>query len=135
MPDPARSSRTSRARTLRRDQTEAERKLWRLISNRQLGGFKFRRQYPISRYFVDFACHEASLVVEVDGGQHAGNPRDVIRDKWLADHNYRVLRFWNNDVLTNLDGVYQAIAETLAGITPTQTLPHQGGGLRSTAGQ
>jgi very-short-patch-repair endonuclease len=85
MSDPPPDVRTARARPLRRDQTDAERKLWRLISNRQLGGFKFRRQYPIDRYFVDFACREASLIVEIDGGQHAINvDYDAERTEVLA---------------------------------------------------
>jgi very-short-patch-repair endonuclease len=75
------------------------------------------RQEPIGTYIVDFVCRERRLVVEVDGGQHADNARDVARDKWLADHGYRVLRFWNNDVLKNMDGVLETIAMALTGET------------------
>jgi very-short-patch-repair endonuclease len=114
MSDPHRNLRTTRARTLRRDQTDAERKLWRLISNRQLGGVKFRRQYPIDRYFVDFACREASLVVEVDGGQHAINAAyDAERTEALARAGWRVIRFWNNQVMDEPIGVLDVILAEL----------------------
>ena len=96
---------TNRARDLRRDQTHAERKLWNRIRSRSIDGCKFVRQEPICPYFVDFVCRERRLVIELDGGQHAESERDVVRDRWLADHRYRVLRFWNNDVLSNIDGV------------------------------
>ena len=114
MSDQARHFRTTRARTLRRDQTDAERKLWRLIANRQLGGFKFRRQYPIDRYFVDFACREASLIVEIDGGQHAVNADyDAERTEALARAGWRVIRFWNNQVIEQPTGVLDAILSEL----------------------
>jgi very-short-patch-repair endonuclease len=76
---------------------------------------KFVRQEPIGRYVVDFVCREQRLVIEVDGGQHATDTRDAVRDKWLAEHRYRVLRFWNNDVLRNMDGVLETIALALEG--------------------
>jgi very-short-patch-repair endonuclease len=114
MSDPHHSPRTPRARTLRRDQTDAERKLWRPISGGQVGGFKFRRQYPIDRYFVDFACREASLVVEVDGGQHAVNADyDAERTEVLARAGWRVIRFWNNQVLDEPIGVLDVILSEL----------------------
>jgi very-short-patch-repair endonuclease len=75
----------------------------------------FVRQEPIGPYVVDFVCRERRLVVEVDGGQHATDTRDVVRDQWLTDHRYRVLRFWNIDVLRNMDGVLETIALTLEG--------------------
>ena len=103
----------TRARRLRRDQTDAERKLWNRIRSRAIDGCKFVRQEPICPYFVDFVCRERRLVIELDGGQHAESERDVVRDRWLADHRYRVLRFWNNDVLTNMDGVLETIAAAL----------------------
>ena len=110
MSDPPHDLRTTRARTLRRDQTDAERKLWRLIANRQLGGFKFRRQYPVDRYFVDFACREASLIVEIDGGQHAVNADyDAERTEVLGRAGWKVIRFWNNQVLDEPTGVLDVI--------------------------
>jgi very-short-patch-repair endonuclease len=109
---------TGRARHLRKVATDAERALWYRLRSRNLGGYKFVRQEPIGPYTVDFICRERRLIAEVDGGQHADNPRDVIRDGWLADHNYRVLRFWNNDVLANLTGVLETIATALAEAPP-----------------
>jgi len=106
---------TTRARRLRRDSTDAERKLWTRLRSRQIDGCKFVRQEPIGPYVVDFICRERRLIVEVDGGQHATDKRDAVREKWLVAHGYRVLRFWNNDVLANTDGVLEAIAGTLNG--------------------
>ena len=96
-----------------------EKKLWRLLRSRQLDEVKFRRQVPIADYIVDFACHEKRLVVEVDGGQHADNAKDVERDRRLAAAGYRVLRFWNNDVLGNPNGVLEAIVAELSS-SPTK---------------
>jgi very-short-patch-repair endonuclease len=85
---------------------------------------------PIGRYITDFACHEARLIVEIDGGQHdPSSPRETERSRFLQNEGYRVLRFWNNDVLANPDGVYETIAGELGRNTPTQTLPHRRGGL------
>jgi very-short-patch-repair endonuclease len=109
------SVKTERARRLRREPTDAEKKLWYRIRARSLGGHKFVRQEPIGPYVVDFVCREQRLVVEVDGGQHATDPRDAARGQWLAEHRYRVLRFWNNDVLRNMDGVLETIALALDG--------------------
>jgi len=109
---------TTRARRLRRNSTDAENALWYRLRSRSLNGHKFVRQEPIGPYTVDLMCREHRLVIEVDGGQHADNPRDIVRDRWLADHNYRVLRFWNNDVLRNIEGVLEAIAAALP--TPAQ---------------
>jgi very-short-patch-repair endonuclease len=105
--------RTNRARDLRRDQTDAERKLWTRIRSRSIDGCKFVRQEPIGPYFVDFVCRERRLIIELDGGQHAESKKDAIRYQWLVDHRYRVLRFWNNDVLSNIDGVLETIAAAL----------------------
>ena len=117
-----------RARSLRRNPTEAEGRLWRHLRGRQVAGRKFRRQQPIGSYVIDFVCFEERLVVEVDGGQH-GPARDSDRDAWLARLGYRVLRFWNNDVLANPDGVVQEIAAALdENFPPTPTLPRKGGG-------
>jgi very-short-patch-repair endonuclease len=110
--------RTARARRLRRDPTDAERKLRRQLRARSLADHKFVRQEPIGPYVVDFVCRERQLVIEVDGGQHAESQRDAVRDRWLGEHGYRVLRFWNNDVLGNMDGVLETIALALADSPP-----------------
>lgn len=95
--------------------TDAEQALWRSLRDRQVEGYRFRRQVRIGSYIVDFACLEKRLIVEVDGGQHEIHAdEDKARDAWLAKESYRVLRFWNNDVLSNRDGVLQRIAEALA---------------------
>ncbi len=115
---PANEIKTGRARRLRKTSTEAEAALWYFLRSRRLNGYKFVRQEPIGPYTVDLICRERRLVVEVDGGHHADNPRDVVRDQWLFDHNYRVLRFWNNDVLGNITGVLETIATALAASPP-----------------
>ena len=103
------------ARHLRKMMTDAERSLWRHLRDRQIDGFRFRRQVSIGRYIVDFACLEKRLIVEVDGGQHDINrDDDTVRDAWLTKEGYRVLRFWNNEVLSNREGVLARIAEALA---------------------
>jgi adenine-specific DNA-methyltransferase len=109
------------ARTLRKNMTDAERVFWRAIRDRQLSGAKFRRQFPIGRYVADFVCFEHRLVVEIDGGQHAGSASDQKRTAWLASQGFRVIRFWNNEVLSNLEGVQIAISEAIASgpLTPT----------------
>ena len=101
------------AKTLRTNMTDAERKLWPRLRSRKLLGFKFVRQLPVGRYIADFACRDADLIIELDGGQHADRLRDQIRSNELLGHGYHVLRFWNNDVLTNLEGVLHAISEHL----------------------
>jgi very-short-patch-repair endonuclease len=103
------------ARRLRANQTDAETVLWNRIRNRQIDGHKFVRQEPISGYVCDFACRERFLIVEVDGGQHSESAADAIRDHRLAEDGCRVLRFWNNDVLGNLEGVLAAIQIELSG--------------------
>ncbi|MQA66591.1 MAG: DUF559 domain-containing protein [Alphaproteobacteria bacterium] len=103
-----------RARTLRQQPTDAERRLWSILRNRQLSGHKFRRQASIGRYIADFVCFESKLVVEVDGGQHANSRDDAKRTAWLESQGFRVVRFWNNDVLENIDGVAQSIRAALA---------------------
>jgi len=103
----------SSAKRLRASMTDAERKLWFRIRNRQLLGFKFVRQHPVGPYIADFACREADLIVELDGSQHAESHQDEIRTRALNAHGYDVMRFWNTDVLTNLDGVLETLAERL----------------------
>ena len=97
---------TQRARDLRNNATRHERKLWRMLSRLRP---KFTRQLPIGPYYADFACRQARLIVELDGSQHAESPRDLIRDAELKRRGFRVLRFWNDDVLKDLDGVCATI--------------------------
>jgi very-short-patch-repair endonuclease len=106
-----RASTTSRR--LRASQTDAEKKLWYALRNRQLCGLKFVRQEPIGRYTCDFVCREKRIVIEVDGGQHADSKQDAVRDRYLREEGYRVLRYWNNDVLSNLQGVLESIASEI----------------------
>jgi very-short-patch-repair endonuclease len=104
-----------RARKLRRDATEAETRLWAQLRGRRLADAKFRRQVPIGPFIVDFCAEEFKLVIELDGSQHSGTTYDDERAAWLAAKGYRVLRFWNNDVFENADGVLEAILEALNG--------------------
>jgi len=97
------------AKKLRKNQTEAEKELWSELRREQLKGIKFRRQQPIGGYIVDFVTFELNLVIEVDGGQHHENKEDEDRDEWLEDEGFTVLRFWNNEVLDNIDGVLKEI--------------------------
>ena len=102
------------ARHLRVNQTDAETALWNRIRNRQIDGHKFARQIPILGYICDFVCRERHLIVEVDGGQHNESAADAIRDRRLTEEGYRVLRFWNNDVLGNIEGVLTTIQTELS---------------------
>jgi very-short-patch-repair endonuclease len=100
---------------MRHDQTEAERRLWARLRNRQLGDAKFRRQHPIDRFIADFCCPERGLIVELDGGQHASQTEaDRRRTVFLMNQGYRVLRFWDNEVMENIEAVLQHIAEALS---------------------
>jgi very-short-patch-repair endonuclease len=92
---------------MRREPTFAEHKLWLLLKSSRLSGLKFRRQVPMGNYIADFACHDYKLV-EADGGQH-GNETDLLRDQWFQTAGYRVLRFWNTDILNNSEGVLETI--------------------------
>ncbi len=106
-----------RARWLRGNQTEAEKYLWRVLRPLKDQGFHFRRQVPVDHLIVDFACLSRRLVIEVDGGQHGmsrGEENDLERDAYLTGQGFCVLRFWNNDVLNNRDGVMQRILEALS---------------------
>ena len=103
---------TSRARALRRDQTSAEAKLWRVLRNRALNGLKFRRQVPIDRYVADFVCFELKLVIEVDGATHSRNDevaRDAARTAMIEQSGFAVLRIFNADIYDNLEGVRETI--------------------------
>ena len=107
------ASRIATARRLRRDQTDAEKRLWFRLRDRRLCGWKFRRQVPIDRYVVDFCCESARLIIELDGGQHATRlVADAERTAALEAQGYLVLRFWNHDVFGNMDGVLQTIVDT-----------------------
>jgi very-short-patch-repair endonuclease len=102
------------ARRLRRSQTDAERKLWSRLRDRRLAGTRFRRQHPIGPYIADFCCTEAKLIVEFDGGQHAlKTGSDAERTAFLAGQGYSVIRFWDNEALTNTEGVLIRIIEAL----------------------
>ena len=102
------------ARELRNNATEAEQRLWRYLQRRQLGGFKFRRQRPVGPYICDFVCLEASMIVELDGSQHVIQaPYDANRDAFLRSNGFRVLRFWNGDVLSQTDSIVETIFEAL----------------------
>ncbi|HEY0503377.1 MAG TPA: endonuclease domain-containing protein [Lysobacter sp.] len=110
----ARRAKLGIARALRRDMSDSERCLWKHIRQRQVCGCKFRRQVAIGPYVVDFACLEKRLVVEVDGGQHCDSRTDPLRDGYLRSRGFRVLRFWNHDVIGNIEGVVLVIAKMLA---------------------
>jgi len=105
------------ARQLRRSQTDAEKALWARLRNKQLEDVKFRRQQPLGTYIVDFVSFERKIIVEVDGGQHnerEARGRDEQRAAWLNERGYQVLRFWNNEVLVNMEGVLERIREVLS---------------------
>jgi very-short-patch-repair endonuclease len=114
-----------RARELRRSLTDAERKLWQLLRSRQLSHLKFRRQVPLGPWIADFVSYEHKIIVEADGGQHVDSERDKARDVDLAARGFRVIRFWNNDILTNTNGVLEQILATI------ETSPSPGSSLRS----
>ena len=104
-----------RARELRKNQTDAENLLWKHVRNRQLDGYKFRRQFPIGIYIVDFACLSLKLIIEVDGSQHMSNiDYDNTRTQYLENHGFQVIRFWNNTVLTETDSVLDALTLALS---------------------
>ena len=113
--------------------TDAERKLWRYLRSLSLNGTHFRRQATVGPFFADFACHQRRLIVEVDGGQHNDISRaisDASRTAYLNVHGYRVIRFWNNDVLSNIEGVCEVIQSALLAEppTPNPSPPQAGGG-------
>ena len=106
-----------RARFLRQNQTDAEALLWLKLRSRQILNLKFRRQRPIGPYFADFACLEIGLVIELDGGQHVDNVYDIKRERDMAALGFQTLRFWNNDVLTQIDVVLEKIHQTAEALT------------------
>jgi very-short-patch-repair endonuclease len=99
----------NQARAMRGAPTEAEQRLWRLLRDRRLSGLKFRRQVPVGPYVVDFLCVAARLIVEADGSQHGDSRRDDLRDAFLAQEGWAVLRFWNHEILRNCNGVLETI--------------------------
>lgn len=110
------NNKTIKARNLRKNMTEQERKLWQFLRKKSIDGLKFRRQYPIGNYIVDFICNEKKLIIEVDGGQHneAQNiAYDKERTEFLENKGYKVIRFWNSDIDNNIEGVYQEILKNL----------------------
>ncbi len=119
------------ARQLRSNTTDAERKLWYLLRANRLEGYKFRRQFPMDTYIADFVCLEQRLVIELDGGQHAlAQTYDAKRTAYLESQGFQVLRFWNNDVLGNIEGVLEVILSALRSpLSPA--LPRKGGGSSS----
>ena len=108
----------ARAAAMRKNPTDAERKLWTMVRDRRLASFKFRRQVVLAPYISDFVCFERRLILEADGSQHFENAYDVRRDDWLRGQQFEVLRFWNNDVLTNASGVFDVIAAYFKGPHP-----------------
>ena len=120
---------TTRSRELRTNATEAERALWRQLRNRQLGGVRFNRQVPIGPFICDFAARTAKLIIELDGGQHALLAEgDAQRTQFLEKQGYRVIRFWNNDVLENIGGVMVLIEAALADRpSPSPSRKREGG--------
>jgi very-short-patch-repair endonuclease len=112
---------TGVARRLRKHSTDTEGHLWGYLRDRQIEGFKFRRQQPVGSYVVDFVNLEKKVVIELDGGQHALHPDDRIRDEWLRAEGYKVLRFWDNQVFSNLEGVLETIRDAL--LTPHLSEP------------
>jgi very-short-patch-repair endonuclease len=123
--------RVPRARALRRDATEAEKKLWQHLRQPPFKQHHFRRQATIGPYFADFASHQLGIVIELDGGQHADNTADDRRTSYLVSEGYRVLRFWNNDVLENTSGVLLTIDTAINADrppTPDPSPPQAGGG-------
>jgi very-short-patch-repair endonuclease len=112
------------ARDLRKNMTDAERTLWSRIKSRRLQGFRFRRQHPVGNYIVDFVCLELKLVIELDGGQHMDQQQyDERRDSFLKAQGFTVLRFWNNKVMKEVDGVLESI---LTFLPPSQSSPYMG---------
>jgi very-short-patch-repair endonuclease len=123
--------RVPRARALRRDATEAEKRLWQYLRQPPFKQHHFRRQATIGPYFADFATHQTKIVIEVDGGQHSGSASDEVRTRYLETNGYRVLRFWNNDVLANISGVLATIDAAIHADrppTPDPSPPQAGGG-------
>jgi very-short-patch-repair endonuclease len=125
-----------RAKALRTEMTDAERFLRFMLRGHRFVGLSFRRQVPIGPFIVDFVCQQQRLIIEIDGGQHAADPtRDQRRDEWLRSKGYRVLRFWNTEVLRNRPAVLQTIVDAVhLKLPPSLSLPLKGGGDQSFGG-
>jgi very-short-patch-repair endonuclease len=123
------------ARELRKNATDCERLLWQYLRAHRLQGFKFKRQQPLGVYIVDFVCFEARLIVEADGGHHAEQAEyDNRRDEWLRSQGFTVLRFWNNEIMGNIEGVLERILAVCEANAPSpQPLSHQGRGAKADA--
>ena len=121
-------------RTLRRNMTDAEQALWKRLRGCQVKGCKFRRQHPFGDFILDFVCLEAKLVIEIDGGQHNGSAHDVARDQVLESAGFRVMRFWNNQCLNEIEPVVEAIWLALEEPHPHPNPPleREGANVRST---
>ncbi|MBI5740976.1 MAG: endonuclease domain-containing protein [Nitrospirae bacterium] len=119
----------NKARLLRNRPTEAEQLIWNHLRMKQMEGLKFRRQQPIDNYIVDFVCFEDRLIIEIDGGQHAENEKDIKRDRYLSKNGFRVLRFWNNDVFKNIEGVLEVIRINCLKSPSPLPPPVKGGGI------
>lgn len=102
------------AKSLRQNQTDAEKKFWNEVKAKRFQGLKFKRQHPIGTYYADFACIEEKIVVEIDGGQHNENTKDELRTQYLEEKGFQVIRFWNNEVLDNMEGVLTTLSLTLS---------------------
>ena len=113
------------SRRMRKEPTDAEKKLWQQLRMKQLGGLKFRRQVPVDHFIADFVCFEKRIIVELDGGQHCENQQDTERTEILKSKGFHVLRFWNNEVLYNIGGV---LAEIMNIVNPHPCPPPQGEG-------
>ena len=116
----------SRAKQMRLNPTEAERKIWYALRDNRFAGYKFRRQEPIGRYIADFVCYSPRIIVEVDGSQQIENTHDQLRDRWFESQGFIVLRFWNADVLSGLEGVLTAIGEAIKSHPAPGTPPGRG---------
>ncbi|WP_249225639.1 endonuclease domain-containing protein [Tardiphaga alba] len=111
---------------MRKDMTDAERRLWYLLRAHRFQGFKFKRQVPVGPFVIDFACMGLKVLIEVDGGQHAENEADLRRTKWLESRGFRVLRFWNNEVLKNTGAVLEEILSAVTVDSPSPGAPLRG---------
>ena len=119
---------TNLGKALRKRPTEVEKLLWKHLKLKQMEGLKFRRQQPIDNYIVDFVCFEKRIVIELDGGQHAGQKEmDIERDIYLRGQGFIILRFWNNEVLQNTKGVLEVITENCLTHPPLSPLPSREG--------
>jgi very-short-patch-repair endonuclease len=114
------------AKKLRTNQTDAELRVWQALRAGRLMNYKFKRQVPIAEFITDFVCFEQKLIIEIDGGQHLGSTQDAFRDAKLKAMGFRVIRFWNNDVMQNLEGILMVVLQQLQTSTPLPSPLPQG---------